>query len=60
MCTTNTRNAQPRWSFYQKKKQQVIYCLRLWKHLTGEENACFLVDHIKNILDIPAEINAMK
>ena len=43
-----------------EEKQQVKYCARLWNHLTGEANACFVVDHFKKILDIPIEITATK
>ena len=34
---------------FTRKKKQVKYCACLWKHLTGEANACFVVDHVNRI-----------
>ena len=41
-----------------EEKQQVKYCARLWKHLSGEGNASFVVEHVTKIYDIPTKITA--
>ena len=41
-----------------EEKQQVKYCARLWKHMSAEANASFVVEHVKKIYGIPTKITA--